>query len=64
MIQALPKVSLNGQWLANKMEGNIKRLVDINFIVCGIVTDNHSTYISAFSNMKQMLHPNNHLKRT
>ena len=51
MIQALPKVSINEQCLANKMEGNIKRLADINFIFSGIVTDNHSKNISVFRNI-------------
>ena len=72
VIQVLTDVSINGQWLANKMEDNIKRLVDINFHVLGIVTDNHSTSVRAFSNILNkygnsnfsLLHRNNHSKRT
>ena len=37
MIQDLREVSITGQWLANKMEDNVKRTVDANFIVRGIV---------------------------
>ena len=37
VIQDLREVSITGQWLANKMEDNVKRTVDANFIVRGIV---------------------------
>ena len=50
MIQALPEVSITGQWLTNKMKDNIKRLADANLIVHGIISDDHSANVSAFSN--------------
>ena len=33
MIQELPEVSMNGEWLANKMKDNIRRLSDCNRIL-------------------------------
>ena len=36
--------------LANKIEDNKKQLANTNFIVHGIVIDNHSTNTSAFDN--------------
>ena len=54
------------------MEDNIKQLAETNFIVCGIVTENHSTNVSTFCNILSkygnskfsILHPNNHSKCT
>ena len=34
----MPEVSINGQWLANKMEDSIERLADTNFGYRGNVT--------------------------
>ena len=46
--QANPKVALNGQWLAEKIADNIDSLTEIVLSVRDIVTDNHSTNVSAF----------------
>ena len=48
-IQVLPEISINGELLAKEIEDNIKRLVDTNFIVRGIVRDNDSRNASAFT---------------
>ena len=46
--QANPKVAFNGQWLAEKIADNIDSLTEIGLSVRDIVTDNHSTNVSAF----------------
>ena len=48
-IQVLLEISINGELLAKEIEDNIKRLVDTNFIVRGIVRDNDSRNASAFT---------------
>ena len=56
VIQGCPEVSLNGQWLDNKKEGDIKRLA-----VRGFVTDNASAFSIIFKKCRNskfsILHP-------
>ena len=52
--QANPKVTFNGQWLAKKISDNIGILTEIEFSARGIVTDNHSTNVNAFSAPKNI----------
>ena len=42
VVQALPEVTFNGQWLAEKMVECIDSLIDCGFCVRGLVTDNNS----------------------
>ena len=51
VIQVIPDVTLSGKWLAEKIDQNIQSLTSHGFVVRGIVTDNHSTNVSAFSNL-------------
>ena len=51
MIQALPETTFDGKWLAKKMEDNMKTLTDAGFRVRAVVTDNHSTNVTAFSTL-------------
>ena len=47
--QAQPEVTFNGQWLVVKITDNIDNLKEIGLCVRGIVTDNHSANVNAFS---------------
>ena len=50
--QANPEVTFNGQWLVVKISDNIDNLIEIGLCVRGIVTDNHSANVNAFSALK------------
>ena len=52
--QANPEVTFNGQWLAEKISDNIDSLIEIGLGVTGIVTDNHSANVKAFSSPKNI----------
>ena len=52
--QANPEVTLNGQRLAEKISDNIDSLIEIGLSVRGIVTDNHSANVNAFSALKNI----------
>ena len=49
VVQAIQEVKFNGPWLAEKISDNIDKLIEIRLCVQGIVTDNHSANIKAFS---------------
>ena len=49
VVQAIPEVTFNGQWLAEKISDNIDNLIEIGLCVQGIVTDNHSANVNMFS---------------
>ena len=51
IVQAIPEVTLNGQWLAEKISDNIVNLIEMGLCVQDIVTDNHSANINAFSTL-------------
>ena len=51
---ANPEVTFNGQWLAEKIRDNIDNLIEIGLSARGIVTDNHSANVSAFSALKNI----------
>ena len=50
--QANTEVTFNGEWLAEKISGNIDSLKEIGLCVRCIVTDNHSANVNAFSALK------------
>ena len=52
--QANPEVTFNGQWLAEKISDNIDNLIEIGLSARGIVTDNHSANVNAFSALKNI----------
>lgn len=69
VIQAIPEVSINGTWLADKISASIESLAKTGFIVRGVVTDNHSANVNAFNTLKKrygkkdqhfIQHPANH----
>ena len=72
-VQAIPEVTFNGQWLCDKIAGNIENLGNAGFCVCGLVADNHSSNVNAFTSLKDFFnsgsklffkHSANHGKRT
>ena len=42
VLQTIPEVTFNGQWLAEKISDNIDSLIEIGLCVQSIVTDNIS----------------------
>ena len=42
VVQTIPEVTFNGQWLAEKISDDIDNLIEIGLCVQGIVTDNIS----------------------
>ena len=42
VVQIIPEVTFNGQWLAEKIRDNIESLIEIRLCGQGIVTDNIS----------------------
>ena len=49
VVQAIPGITFNGQWLTDKISDNIDNLIEMRLCVPGIVTNNHSVNINAFS---------------
>ena len=59
--QAIPQAgqsnidaTFNGQWQAEKISDNIDSLIEIGISVRGIVTDNHSANVNAFTALKNI----------
>ena len=42
LVQTIPEVTFNGQWLAETFFDNIDNLIEFGLCIQGIVTDNHS----------------------
>ena len=53
VIEASPEVSINGNWLANEIDGCVSILAENGFKVRAVVTDNHSINVTAFSVLKK-----------
>ena len=49
VVQTIPEVKFNGQWLAETFIDNTDNLIEFEFCIRGIVTDNHSANVNAFS---------------
>ena len=73
VIQAIPEVTITGNWLADKISANIEALAKTGFTVRGVVTDNHNSNVTAFNILKKkygkkdqlfIQHPKNHNKNT
>ena len=73
VIQAIPEVTYTGKWLAEKMLQNMNNLTQAGFCIRGIVTDNHSANVNAFSTLVKVFefesefyirHPDNQEKKT
>ena len=49
VIQSTLEVTFNGQWLTETFSDNIDNLIEFELCVRGIVTDDHSVNVNAFS---------------
>ena len=49
VVQAIPGVTFNGQWMAKTFSGNIDNLIEFGLCVRVIVTNVHSAKLNAFS---------------
>ena len=49
VVQTIPEVTFNGQWLVDTFIDNIDNLREFGLCIRGIVTDNHSANVNAFS---------------
>ena len=54
VVQAIPEVTFNGQWLCDKIANNIENLVNAGFCVRRLVADNHSSNANAFTSLKDL----------
>ena len=54
IVQAIPKVTFDGEWLANKMASCSDDLTAAGFCFWGVVTKNHSSNVNAFSKLVTM----------
>ena len=52
VVQAIPEVTFNGQWLCDNIAKNIENLANAGFCVRGIVPTNHSSNVNAFSSLQ------------
>ena len=50
VVQAIPEVTLNGQWLCDKIATNIENIGNVGFCVRELVADNY------FPNLMLLLH--------
>ena len=73
VVQAIPEVTFNGQWLSDKIASNIENLGNSGFCVCRLVADNHSSNVNAFTSLEDLFnsesklffeHSSNHDKQT
>ena len=73
VVQAVPEVTITGDWLSEKISKCLISLGEAGFIVRGIVTDNHSANVNAFSYLRKkygndselfIRHPSNNGKNT
>ena len=56
VVQAIPEVTFNGQWLCDKIASNIENLGNAGFCVRGLVADNHSSNVNAFTSLKDLFY--------
>ena len=53
VIQAIPEVTITGEWLVEKISASLHSLAQTGFTVRGIVIDNHNSNFNAFKSLKQ-----------
>ena len=73
VIKASPEVTIKGPWLSKQIDECITLLGDNGFTIRSVVTDNHSTNVNAFVELRKtykspseyfFIHPKNHGKKT
>ena len=52
VVQSIPEVTFTGRWLAEKISECIQTLHNAEFSVRGVVTDDHSTNVNAFTRLR------------
>ena len=65
VVQAIPEVTFNGQWLVEKFSHNMDNLIENGLCLWGI-TNNHSAKVCAFSTLIKIFNSesNNYIKRS
>ena len=58
VVQAIPKVTFNGQWLSDKVASNIENLGNAGICLRGFVVDNHTIILMLLLHLKIFLIPN------
>ena len=53
VIQAIPEVTITGEWLAEKISASLHSLAQTGFTVRRIVTDKHNSNVNAFKSLKK-----------
>ena len=61
VVQAIPEVTFHEERSANKMASCIDDLTAVGFCVRGVVTDNHSSNVNAFSKLATMFNSDSEL---
>ena len=61
VIRAILEVKIEGKWLADHVDECITSLQENGFHVGGVVSDNHSTNVSAFSHLMHKYKNTNHV---
>ena len=56
IVQAISEVKFNGQWFCDKTASYIENLGNVGFCVRGLVADNHSSNVNAFTSLKDIFH--------
>ena len=51
VIKGIPETKIEGKWLANELDESIKSLHNIGFNIRAVISDNHSTNVSAFAHL-------------
>ena len=51
VIKAIPETKIQGEWLSVHVDESIKSLHEIGFQVRAVISDNHSTNVSAYSHL-------------
>ena len=54
VVQAIPEVTFNGQWLCDKIASDIENLGNAGFCVHRLAADNHSSIVNAFTSLKDL----------
>ena len=55
VVQTIPEVTFNRQWLAETLIDNIDNLIEFRLFIRGKVTDNHSANVNAFSTLIKII---------
>ena len=54
VVKAIPEIKIEGKWLSEHIDNCITSLSSVGFNVCAVISDNHSTNVSAFKYLFNM----------